>query len=74
MKGGRTGTFQGQVDARAYPVGSPTKDWFVGQMVPNTYAITGEANTWRQVQSGEKCPFTARIAQCIKEENQMRQN
>eukprot|EP00972_Heterocapsa_arctica_P066359 9789802-Heterocapsa_arctica.AAC.1 len=48
LKGGRTGTFSGQVDARAYPVGSVTKDWFVGQMVANTYAISGEANTWRQ--------------------------
>eukprot|EP00972_Heterocapsa_arctica_P024772 3654302-Heterocapsa_arctica.AAC.1 len=48
MKGGRTGTFQGQLDARAYPVGSPTKEWYTGQMVANTYTVIGEANTWRK--------------------------
>eukprot|EP00972_Heterocapsa_arctica_P076476 11281153-Heterocapsa_arctica.AAC.1 len=48
MKGGRKGTFQGQLDAKAFPAGSPTKDWFAGQMVANTYAVSGEVNTWRK--------------------------
>ena len=74
QKGGRKGTIHGQLDAMAFPSGSATKEWFAGLMVPSTYAITGEADTWRKVNIGEKCPFSARIAQCIKEESQMRQH
>eukprot|EP00972_Heterocapsa_arctica_P028847 4244048-Heterocapsa_arctica.AAC.1 len=48
QKGGRKGTFHGQLDAKAFPTGSATQDWFAGQMVPNTYAVSGEANTWRK--------------------------
>ena len=72
LKGGRKGT-HGQQDSTLTPTGA-TKEWYTGLMVPVTYASSGELDTWRYVKEGEKCPFSARIAQCIKQENQMRQH
>jgi hypothetical protein len=69
----RKGTFSGQLDARAYPAGKAPEDWFVGQLMPNSYAINGSVDTWRAVQVGEKCQWSDRIARCTKQEYQMNQ-
>eukprot|EP00972_Heterocapsa_arctica_P112583 16432640-Heterocapsa_arctica.AAC.1 len=44
----RQGTFTGSLDARSYPAGNAPKEWFLGQMTPNTYAINGVADSWRE--------------------------
>ena len=72
LKGGGKGT-HGQQDSTLTPTGA-TKEWYTGLMGPVTYASRGTLDTWRYVKEGEKCPFSARIAQCIKQENQMRQH
>ena len=66
----RTGTFASQQDPRAFSPKAP-EEWFVGQMIPNSYAANGSADTWREVKTGEKCQWSDRIAKCTKEEHQM---
>jgi len=66
----RTGTFASQQDPRAFLPKAP-EEWFVGQMIPNSYAANGSADTWREVKTGEKCQWSDRIAKCTKQEHQM---
>ena len=57
-------------DPKAFLPKAP-EEWFVGQIIPMSYAANGQADAWRAVKPGEKCQWSDRIAKCTKEAHQM---
>jgi hypothetical protein len=66
----RTGTSAPQQEPRAFLPRAP-EEWFVGQIIPMSFAANGQADAWRAVKVGEKCQWSDRIAKCTKEEHQI---